>query len=207
MAHAIAIGLRSLRGIVGTHTANALSASRFVLAALWLAAFVHGYRRPEVFGPIALGAALSDLVDGPVARRMCCADRFGRWLDNIADIAFVLTALLCEACAGAIPTYIPILIAASFAQYAVDSILVSGAPVPVRSRIGHWGGIVNYGLVLLLAFAFGSQWSGLLLRDFSPLLAVAYFAAIIERAQQYPGVPFHASAVSRAVISRLARGR
>lgn len=207
MAHAIAIGLRSRRGTIGTHAANALSGSRFVLAALWLAVFVHGYGRSEVFGPIALAAALSDLTDGPVARRMCCADRFGRWLDNIADIAFVLTALVCEALAGAIPSYIPILIAVSFAQYAIDSVLVSGASVPVRSRIGHWGGIVNYGLVLLLAFASGCRWSAILVRDLSPLLAAGYCAAIVERAQQYPGAPFHASAVLSAVNSRLARGR
>jgi phosphatidylglycerophosphate synthase len=207
MAHAIAIGLRSRRGTIGTHAANALSASRFVLAALWLAAFVDGYTRPEVLGPIALAAALSDIADGPLARQMCCADRLGRWLDNIADIVFVLTALLCEARAGAIPTYIPILIAASFAQYAIDSIFLSGDSVPVRSRIGHWGGIINYGLVLLLAFASGSQWSAVPVGDLSPLLAAAYFAAIIERAKQYPGAPSHAPAVSSAVNSRLARGR
>ena len=207
MAHAVAIGLGLRRSAIGTHAANALSASRFVLAALWLTAFVHGYRRPEVFGPIALAAALSDLVDGPVARQMCRADQFGRWLDNIADIVFVLTALLCEACAGAVPPYILILIAASFAQYAIDSILISGASVPVRSRIGHWGGILNYGLVLFLAFASGSQWSSFLVRDLSPLLAVGYFASIIERAQQYPGALFQDSAASSAVNSRLARGR
>ena len=207
MAHAMAVGVPSRRGPIGTHAANALSASRFVLAALWLAAFVHGYRRPEVFGPIALTAAFSDLLDGPVARQLCCADRFGRWLDNVADITFVLAALLCEDWAGAVPVYIPILIAASFAQYTIDSILLSGASVPVRSRIGHWGGIVNYGLVLILAFASGSQWSRLMVRDFSPLLAVWYLAAIVERAQQYPGAPYHVSAVSSADSSRLARGR
>ena len=206
MTLAVAIGLRSWRGTIGTHAANALSASRFALSALWLAAFVHGYRGP-LFVPIALAAALSDLIDGPIARQMCSADRFGRWLDNIADLVFVLTALFCEAWAGAIPAYIPMLIAASFAQYAIDSILVSGASVPVRSRIGHWGGIVNYALVLLLALTYASRWSPILIRDVSPLLAVGYLAAIVERAYQYPGMPFHAGAVSSAVSSRLARGR
>jgi phosphatidylglycerophosphate synthase len=207
MAYAVAIGLGARRGTIRTHAANALSASRFVLSVLWLAAFVHGYRGPELFAPIALAAALSDLIDGPIARHLCSADQFGRWLDNIADLAFVLTALLCEAWAGAIPGYIPILIAVSFAQYAIDSILVSGASVPVRSRIGHWAGIVNYALVLLLALTNASEWSPILMRDVSPLLAVWYLCAIVERAHQYPGVRFHPSAVSRAVSSRLARGR
>ena len=107
MANAAAIGTHLRRSVIGTHAANALSASRFVLAAVWLAAFVCDDRRPGVLGPIALAAVLSDFADGPVARQMRSADRFGRWLDSLADIAFVLTALICEAQATAIPDLHP----------------------------------------------------------------------------------------------------
>jgi phosphatidylglycerophosphate synthase len=165
--------------------ANLLSASRFVLGAIWLVAFVHGDRRPEVLGPIALAAALSDFVDGRVARLMRSADQFGRWLDSVADVAFVLTALACEAQAGAIPAYIPVLIAVSFAQYAIDSIVISGSSTPVRSRLGHWGGVVNFALVLLLAFASGARWPGIVVREASPLIAIFYIAAIFERMLGY----------------------
>jgi phosphatidylglycerophosphate synthase len=165
--------------------ANLLSASRFVLGAIWLVAFVHGDRRPEVLGPIALAAALSDFVDGRVARLMRSADQFGRWLDSVADVAFVLTALACEAQAGAIPAYIPVLIAVSFAQYAIDSIVISGSSTPVRSRLGHWGGVVNFALVLLLAFASGARWPGIVVREASPLIAIFYSAAIFERMLGY----------------------
>src|ERR1700757_4588915 len=165
--------------------ANLLSASRFVLAAMWLAAYVHGDRRPEVLGPIALAAALSDFVDGRVARQTHSAAQLGRWLDSVADIAFVLTALACEAQAGAIPAYIPVLIAVSFAQYAIDSIVISGSSTPVRSRLGHWGGVVNFALVILLAFASGARWPGIVAREASPLLAVFYVAAIFERMLGY----------------------
>ena len=185
MANATAIGLHIRRSVVGTHAANVLSASRFVLGAMWLAAFVHGDRRPEVLGSIALCAALSDFVDGPVARRMRAADAFGRWLDSVADLAFVLTALTCEAQAGAIPAYIPVLIAVSFAQYAVDSILINGSFTPVKSRLGHWGGIINFALVLLLAFASCARWSGVLVREVSQPLAIFYLAAILERILGY----------------------
>jgi phosphatidylglycerophosphate synthase len=165
--------------------ANLLSASRFVLGAMWLVAFVHGDRRPEVLGPIALAAALSDFVDGRVARLMRSADQFGRWLDSVADVAFVLTALACEARAGAIPAYIPVLIAVSFAQYAIDSIVISGSSTPVRSRLGHWGGVVNFALALLLAFASGARWPGIVVREASPLIAIFYIAAIFERMLGY----------------------
>ena len=165
--------------------ANLLSASRFVLGAMWLVAFVHGDRRPEVLGPIALAAALSDFVDGRVARLMRSADQFGRWLDSVADVAFVLTALTCEVQAGAIPVYVPVLIAVSFAQYAIDSIVISGSSTPVRSRLGHWGGVVNFALVLLLAFASGARWPGIVVREASPLIAIFYIAAIFERMLGY----------------------
>ncbi len=165
--------------------ANLLSASRFVLGAMWLAAFVYGARRSEVLGPIALAAAVSDFVDGRVARLTPSVDQFGRWLDSVADIAFVLTALICEAQVGAIPTYIPALIGVSFAQYAIDSIVISGSPTPVRSRLGHLGGIVNFALVLLLAFGADARWPGIVAREASPLLAIFYFAAIFERMLGY----------------------
>ena len=165
--------------------ANLLSGSRFVLAAMWLAAFVHGYKGPEVLGPIALAAALSDFADGRVARQTRSAGQFGRWLDSVADIAFVLTALACEAQAGAIPAYIPVLIGVSFAQYAIDSIVISGSSTPVKSRLGHLGGIVNFALVILLAFASGARWPGIVAREASPLLAIFYVAAIFERMLGY----------------------
>ena len=42
----MAIGLRIRRDAVTAQAANLLSASRFVLGAVWLVAFVHGDRRP-----------------------------------------------------------------------------------------------------------------------------------------------------------------
>jgi phosphatidylglycerophosphate synthase len=137
-------------------------------------------------GPIALAAAVSDFVDGRVARRMHSADGFGRWLDSLADIVFILTALSCEVRAGAIRGYIPALIAASFVQYAVDSVVIRGSATPVKSRLGHWAGIMNYGLVLVLGFAPAPRWPGRLIRRASPPIAIFYLAAIFERALAYP---------------------
>jgi phosphatidylglycerophosphate synthase len=206
MANAMAIGLRMRRAAVGAQAANLLSASRFALGAAWLVAFVHGARRPEVLGPIALSAALSDFADGPLARQMRSVHWFGRWLDSLADIAFVLTALTCEAQAGAIPVYIPVLIGISFAQFAIDSIVISGSAIPVKSRLGHWGGVINFALVLLLAFAPYPRWPAILVREASPFLAIFYLAAIIERARRYVTIRHHSLSPS-AVSSRLARGR
>jgi phosphatidylglycerophosphate synthase len=166
-----------------SQAANLLSASRFILAIAWLFAFESGYRGAAVLGSIAIAGAISDLVDGRVARRMNIAGGLGRWLDAIADITFVLTALTCEAWAHAIPFYIPTLIAISFSQYAIDSMVLSGAPI--KSRLGHFGGIINFALVIVLSLAPPPAMPGNIVRALCPLLAIFYIAAIAERIVGY----------------------
>ncbi len=162
---------------------NGLSALRFALAAVWIELAAHGHQGRMAFAIVAIVAAGSDFIDGPVARRLKVASGSGRWLDAIADVTFVLAALLCEAAAGAIPYYIPILIALSFGQYAIDSgVIGERAAGPVRSRLGHWGGIVNYALVIALAIAPPPALPGAMVRALAPLVALFYAGAISERA-------------------------
>jgi phosphatidylglycerophosphate synthase len=165
--------------------ANLLSASRFFLAALWFAVYATGNRRPALLGPIALAAAATDFIDGRLARLTGSLGPFGRWLDAIADLVFVLTALSCESSAGTIPAYIPILIAISFAQYALDSVVILGSAAPVASRLGHWGGVINFVLVLTLACAPPPRWPGRFVRCAAPFIGIIYLAAIVERALNY----------------------
>jgi phosphatidylglycerophosphate synthase len=173
------------QSVARVQLANLLSASRFALAALWLVAFAYSNRSPKILGSIALAAAASDFVDGRVARWMGQADGTGRWLDGLADIVFVLTALSSEALTGALPIYIPLLIAASFAQYVIDSVAISGSSTPVKSRLGHWGGVINFAMVLVFAWTPPPRAPARLLRQASPLIALFYIAAMCERARSY----------------------
>jgi phosphatidylglycerophosphate synthase len=173
------------QSIARVQLANLLSASRFVFAASWLVAFVSGNRSSVILGSIALAAAVSDFADGRIARRMGHASAVGRWLDALADIVFILTALSSEAWAGVIPIYVPVLIACSFAQYAIDSVAISRSSTPVRSRLGHWGGVINFALVLVLAWTPPTVLPARLIKQISPLLALFYIAAIFERALNY----------------------
>jgi phosphatidylglycerophosphate synthase len=162
---------------------NALSSLRFALAAIWVELAAHGHQGRSAFATIAILGAGSDFIDGRIARRLGTASGGGRWLDAIADVTFVLAAILCAAWAGQIPFYVPILIAISFSQYVIDSVVL-GQPAagPIKSRFGHWGGIVNYALVIVLAFAPPPATIGAIVRELAPLIALFYVAAISERA-------------------------
>jgi cardiolipin synthase (CMP-forming) len=168
-----------------TQSANLISASRLILACIWVAVFF-GDPRSELLGAIALAGAASDFLDGRIARWTDSASQFGRWLDSAADIVFILTALSCETYAGVIPVYLPALVAASFAQYAIDSVLIRASTVPVKSRLGHWAGIFNYIILILLAWAPPPRLPGRLLRSCAPMIGWFYLAAICERALFYP---------------------
>lgn len=164
---------------------NLLSAFRFAAAAAWAVSMRAGYRGSAWYGGLAIAAALTDFIDGPLARRLGAVSATGRWLDSVADVTFVLAALTSEAARHRLPFYIPALIALSFTQYAIDSAILSGAGGPVRSRLGHWGGVVNYALVF--GFAFGGLAPAVpaAIRGLAPVLALFYVAAIIERAISY----------------------
>jgi phosphatidylglycerophosphate synthase len=165
-------------------TANLLSLSRFLFAAAWIEVFFGAHQRPEILGAIALSAAVSDFLDGRIARWTNSVAGFGRWLDSCADIAFVLGALSCEAYTGVIPYYVPALIAASFAQYALDSVLTGGSAGLIRSRLGHWGGILNYIMVIMLPVT-PARLSRTIVCRAAPLIALFYLAAMFERALSY----------------------
>jgi len=162
---------------------NGLSALRFALAAIWVELAAHGHTGRAPYLTIAIIAAGSDFIDGRIARRLGVASNRGRWLDGIADVTFVIAALWCEAIAGVIPFYIPVLIAISFSQYALDSIIIArAASGPIKSRLGHWGGIVNYAMVIALAFSAPDGAIAIAVHALSPMVAIFYVAAIVERA-------------------------
>jgi hypothetical protein len=63
--------------------------------------------------------------------------------------------------------------------------MICGSSTPVKSRLGHWGGVINFALVITLAFAPPPRWPATLLRAGAPLIAIFYLAAIFERTLSY----------------------
>jgi len=89
-------------------------------------------------------AALSDYVDGPLARRRREASLAGAVLDNVADVTFVLGGLAAAAALGRISWIVPASIGLSAGAYAAASARPRRETALARSRLGHWAGVVNY---------------------------------------------------------------
>lgn len=155
------------------------------MAAVWIVLARVAPGAFPAFAILAVVAAVTDFIDGRVARRLGVAHDAGGWLDSIADVTFILVALGCYASARELPWSIPWLIALSFGQYAFDSLWLHRADAPVRSRLGHWGGIINYTLVLAMAVTKPESSARSYIRQGVPIIELFYVAAIIERALAY----------------------
>ena len=123
---------------------NLLSISRVALVPALAWALLSGV------GTVSIGlfclVVVTDVVDGPIARRRQQTSRLGTLFDHGSDALFVAAA--CGLCAylGLLPLLLPPLIALAFIQYALDSRVLAGASLR-RSAIGRWNGIAYYVIV------------------------------------------------------------
>jgi CDP-diacylglycerol--glycerol-3-phosphate 3-phosphatidyltransferase/cardiolipin synthase len=98
--------------------------------------------------------AASDKLDGWMARRQHQESAFGRVLDHLCDVGFILAALGVFAWQDWVPWWLPAAITWAFGLYALRSWCLSASttgPTLIGSRLGHLGGILNYGAVGLVA--------------------------------------------------------
>jgi CDP-diacylglycerol--glycerol-3-phosphate 3-phosphatidyltransferase len=132
--------------------AHLLTSVRLILTPIFLVVIESSTQEPHIGGAIlVLGLFLlicaSDYYDGPLARALGLESDLGKVLDNLADITFLLVTLTYLVHRGAVPWWIPTVIALAFGQYTLDSWLLSGkGPIValVSNPIGHWAGILNY---------------------------------------------------------------
>ena len=124
--------------------ANALSAVRLVCAPVcaWAILAEHA---PLAAGAFAVAVA-TDFADGPLARRRNEASAIGGFIDHGVDALFCAAALAALAATDLMPAPLPPLVAAAFAQYALDSRTPKGRQLRA-SRLGRYNGIAYYALV------------------------------------------------------------
>lgn len=90
-------------------------------------------------------AVITDFADGYVARRFDMESALGGLIDHSIDATFVTAALGAFAIRDAVPMILPVLVAASFIQYVLDSNALTGRALR-SSFLGRWNGIAYYGL-------------------------------------------------------------
>jgi len=123
--------------------ANGLSAIRLVVAGPCAWAIVEA--QWTIAACLFIVAVATDFADGYVARRFGMESALGGLIDHSIDATFVTVTLGAFALRDGIPIILPLLIAASFIQYVLDSKALSGRALR-SSVLGRWNGIAYYGL-------------------------------------------------------------
>jgi len=124
--------------------ANALTLVRLAL----VPALVWAILEARVLAALTIfvAACASDFADGGLARRLGQASSLGGLLDHATDAILVVAGLAALSARGQVPGMLPILVAAAFLQYALDSRAAAGRPLR-PSTLGRWNGIAYYVLL------------------------------------------------------------
>jgi CDP-diacylglycerol---glycerol-3-phosphate 3-phosphatidyltransferase len=125
--------------------ANALTAIRLLLVLPFAFYMAQGDRRSAIFALAAWVVALiTDLLDGPIARRRGTVTAWSGTFDHTTDFLFVTSGLFAGAFRGAFPWILPALITAAFAQYVIDSYWIHGRTKLRGSKLGRYNGILYF---------------------------------------------------------------
>ena len=130
--------------------ANSLSLSRLIFAPViaWIILF-DWWLTASFF---LLLAILSDLLDGPIARKKGQETSSGGLLDHSCDALLVAVLLFVLNQTHGIPILLPVLVLGSFLQYVLDSKALSGYKLRT-SFLGRSNGIAYYVLASICIFS------------------------------------------------------
>ncbi len=125
--------------------ANALTAARLLLV-LPFAFFMAQPDRSSAIAALVVWiiAVISDLLDGPIARRRGTVTSISGSFDHTSDFLFVTSGLFAGATRGAFPWILPILIVAAFAQYVIDSYWIHRHSKLRGSKLGRYNGLLYF---------------------------------------------------------------
>ena len=131
--------------------ANALTALRLLLAPLVMLLYVRG----DLLGALGVYAvaALTDVLDGLVARLLDEHSRFGEILDPIADKLLAFCILVALVTAGRLPAWLAALVIGRDVALvgAATALQWTGRPVPIKpTRLGKYATATLVALVLLV---------------------------------------------------------
>ncbi|MDF1565731.1 MAG: CDP-diacylglycerol--glycerol-3-phosphate 3-phosphatidyltransferase [Deltaproteobacteria bacterium] len=119
---------------------NLLTLGRVLLIPIFLVFLFYGSRfSSAVAAFLFIGASLTDVVDGFLARRMNLITTMGKFLDPIADKLLVMSALVMLLSLGRVPAWVVILILArEFIISALRTLAMSEGVVIAAGQGGKW---------------------------------------------------------------------
>jgi len=82
---------------------NALTVARLLAVPVYVAVYLAGYRMAAFW--IFLGAMLTDILDGYIARKYQLVTAFGKLMDPLADKVMALTVMLTRVASGRLPLF------------------------------------------------------------------------------------------------------
>ena len=130
--------------------ANSLSLFRLIIAPVAAWAVISGWWLTASF--LLLLAILSDMIDGPIARKKGQESHIGGLLDHSCDAILVALLLSVLTKTHGIPLLLPILVFVSFLQYILDSKALFGHNLRT-SQLGRFNGIAYFVLASVCIFS------------------------------------------------------
>ena len=125
--------------------ANVLTAIRFLLVAPFVLFMYRGDARSAIFAlAIWVVALITDLLDGPIARRQGAVTSLSGAFDHTSDFLLVTSGMFAGAFRGAFPWILPTLITAAFLQYVVDSYWIHRERKLRGSKLGRYNGMLYF---------------------------------------------------------------
>lgn len=137
---------------------NAISLSRLVLTAIFVAGTAFGNTTGHWIALVSFViAAISDFVDGWLARKLGLVTPMGKLLDPLADKVLVCSAFVYLSAEGFCPVWVTVVILArEFLVTGMRQIAVEAGQVMAADRLGKWktGLQLTFCITCLVWFAF-----------------------------------------------------
>lgn len=139
--------------------ANKLTLLRVALIPFFIAAFYigSGFWNYYVAALIFIGASITDLFDGALARKRNIVTKFGKLIDPIADKLLVCSALVMLTAIGRIhPVFVIVLIGREFIVSGLRMLAAADGRVMAADKLGKLKTVVQIVMVVVLLL-----WNGI----------------------------------------------
>ena len=114
---------------------NQLTIARVCAIPLFIVLLLMGFRVAATI--VFLAAALTDMLDGKIARRYNLVTNFGKLMDPLADKLLVCSTLICLVDLGRIPTWVVIIIIAR--EFIISGFRLVASDNGIVIQANYWG--------------------------------------------------------------------